>query len=228
MFISSCNSNRTIYSQLFVWYLQGKFVKPPNFEKEKAYFEEVDAFELLEESPSPKKIGTWTIGYENYNGQIPHLCSRLKTWLLSRKLNHSCGPLSTLSKILDTPARGLETIYDTDLPTVNLRTPESSAEINPNLHTMESGGNINLRHGDLFERDIYLENDKISGEDEEGCKNIEAAVKKLSLTSTSASVDERFNPFAALLEICGQSAPSQLQDVLSKYWYVPSCHIVVS
>ncbi|XP_028779473.1 serine/threonine-protein kinase haspin homolog isoform X1 [Neltuma alba] len=196
---------------------KGKFVAPPNFEKERAYFEEVDAFELLEESPSPKKVGTWTIGNGNYDGQVPHLCSRLEKWLLSRKLNLSCGPSSTLSKILDTPARGLETIYDVDLCSLDLRTSEKSAEVNPHLHTIITGGSSALLGNGLFKGDINLPADKMSTEDDEDSANLEAAVKKLSLTSSSAFTDEHFSPFAALLEICGQSMPSKFQDVLSKY-----------
>lgn len=133
---------------------------------------------------------------------------------MSRKLNISCGPSSTLSKILDTPVSGLETIYDIDLSCIKLRSTEKSVETNPHLHSKG-----------LFEGDINLQNVKMLAQDDEVCENIEAAVKKLSLASTPASVEEHYSPFAALLAICGQSAPSKLQDVFSKYWCVP-CSLV--
>lgn len=57
--------------------------------------------------------------------------------------------------------------------------------------------------------------------DDEGFKDIEAAVKKLSLASTSTSVDHDYvDPFSSLLVVCGQTVPSTLLDVFSKYWFV--------
>ncbi|XP_061366256.1 serine/threonine-protein kinase haspin homolog [Gastrolobium bilobum] len=64
---------------------KGKVAQPPNFDKEKSYFQEVDAFQLLEESPSPKKVGTWTLGNMTEGAPIPDVCSRLEKWLYSRK-----------------------------------------------------------------------------------------------------------------------------------------------
>ncbi|KAJ7973216.1 putative Serine/threonine-protein kinase Haspin [Quillaja saponaria] len=167
---------------------KGKFVQPPNFEKERAYFEEVDAFELVEESPSPKKLDTWAVGNKTDSGPVPLLCTRLEKWLMSKKLNHGCGPSSTLSKILDTPSMALEPIADFDLP----QTPQkSSVKINSQLYS--DGGN-------------------------EGSKCIEAAVKKLSLISLSDSADsDKLDPFDALLAACGQLSPAKLHDVFSKY-----------
>ncbi|KAI4301665.1 hypothetical protein L6164_034918 [Bauhinia variegata] len=192
---------------------RGKFLQPPNFEKERAYFEEVDAFELLEESPSPKKASTWTMGNGTDNGPVPHLSSRLEKWLWFRKLNKSVGPSSTLSKILNRPSMRLETIYDNDSIPIKLRTLEASTEVHKTL----SGGNSSLFHRSLLEMDSILQiDDKILlAEDYE---NIEASIKKLSLASTSTSLDaDCLSPFATLLAICGQSVPSTLSDMFSKY-----------
>lgn len=172
---------------------------------------------MSEESPSPKKVGTWTIGNEHYNGQLPHLCSRLEKWLRSRRMNLSCGPSSTLSKILDTPARGLETIYDFDL---SLISSEKSMKAHYHPHNTITGSSSTLLDNGLFGGDINVPTGKRPTQDDEDSANLAAAVKKLSLTSTTSS-EEHFNPFAALLEICEQSVPSKFQDALSKYWCVP-------
>ncbi|CAI8615328.1 unnamed protein product [Vicia faba] len=173
---------------------KGKDVKSPNFDKERLYFQEVDAFELMEESPSPKKVGTWIVGNNTEEVQLPSLCSRLERWLHSRRLNPRCRPSSTLSKILDTPTMNLE---------VRLRSLDQSGLSNSQLSNFKSGeSKRSLNNVSLIES--------------EGCEDIEAGVKKLSLTSTTSSIyDDQNNPFSVLLEICGQSAPSMLQDLFS-------------
>ncbi|KAF3956877.1 hypothetical protein ACB098_03G007000 [Castanea mollissima] len=200
---------------------KGKFVQPPNFEKEKTYFQEVDAFELLEESPSPKNFGTWAMDGQSNNIIIPHLSSRLEKWLLSKKLNHSVGPSSTLSKILETPAMPLEQICGDDSGSLNLRTPEkSSMKTNSQLPSVQSRSNSILVDKIVIEGDINSQkcNTASVSEGHEGCEDIEVAIKKLSLASTSASLDrDQSDPFAALLAVCGQSSPSKLKDVFSNY-----------
>ncbi|XP_076946846.1 serine/threonine-protein kinase haspin homolog [Bidens hawaiensis] len=81
--------------------------KPPhNYEKERAYFDEVDAFQLLEESPSPQNK-TWVMGTKN--SLLPsHISSVLRKWLRNRS---SCASSSaSLSKILETTEMSRESI----------------------------------------------------------------------------------------------------------------------
>ncbi|XP_021282770.1 serine/threonine-protein kinase haspin homolog isoform X1 [Herrania umbratica] len=163
---------------------KGKLAEPPSFEKEKEYFQEVDAFELLEESPSPKNFGTWALGNQSVTDPVPLVSSRLEKWLFSKKLNFSCGPSSTLSKILETPAAPLDSIYSDDLDSSRLRTPEKSIQISAS---------------------------SVDG----GCEYINAAIKKLSL-ATSSDLDG-VDPFSALLEICQQLAPLRFFELFSKY-----------
>lgn len=154
----------------------------------------------MEESPSPKKAGTWIVGNNMEEVPLPSLCSRLERWLHSRRLNPRCRPSSTLSKILDTPTMNLE---------VRLRSVDQSGPHNLQFSKFKSGeSNRSLNNVSLIEN--------------EGCEDdIEAGVKKLSLTSTASSIyDDQNNPFSVLLEICGQSAPSMLQDLFSRYRYV--------
>ncbi|GAU11411.1 hypothetical protein TSUD_344020 [Trifolium subterraneum] len=186
---------------------KGKNVKQPNFDKEISYFQEVDAFELMEESPSPKKVGSWIVGNVAEEVPIPPLCSRLERWLYSRRLNSRCGPSSTLSKILDTPTMNLETIRDIDFQfsDLKLRSLDQSELRNSQSHNLKTGESKRSLNNVIH----------IKSEDSE---DIEAGAKKLSLTSTSSSIyDDHNNPFAVLLEICEQSAPSMLQDLFSRY-----------
>ncbi|XP_020212860.1 serine/threonine-protein kinase haspin homolog [Cajanus cajan] len=192
---------------------KGKLVQPPNFEKERLYFQEVDAFELLEESPSPKKVGTWITGNMTEEGPIPAISSRLEKWLHSRRLNPICGSSSTLSKILEAPSTRMETICDLDLNASELRTLERTEGSNSLLHSAQTGDKKSF-----IENDLHLQtNDRmLAAQSGEGCEDIEAAVKKLSLVSTLSSIDDdHISPFSALLSICGQSAPSAFQDVFS-------------
>ncbi|KAK6242911.1 hypothetical protein QUC31_009320 [Theobroma cacao] len=162
---------------------KGKLAEPPSFEKEREYFQEVDAFELLEESPSPKNFGTWAMGNQSVTDLVPLVSSRLEKWLFSKKLNFSCGPSSTLSKILETPAAPLDSIYSDDLDSSRLRTPEKSIQISAS---------------------------SVDG----GCEDINAAIKKLSLV-TSSDLDG-VDPFSALLEICQQLAPLSDPESITK------------
>ncbi|KAF2307342.1 hypothetical protein GH714_026480 [Hevea brasiliensis] len=200
---------------------KGKAEQLPSFDKEREYFQEVDAFELLEESPSPKHFGTWATDNQTDTSSIPYLSSRLEKWLISKKLNSSSAPSTTLSKLLETPAMPLETICDNDFSAANLKTPEkSSLKINSSLHSVQSRINAYLLSKYVSERksDSQTIRTMLTITDDEGCKDIEAAVKKLSLASTSTSLDHDYvDPFSSLLAICGQSVPSTLLDVFSKY-----------
>ncbi|EXB57536.1 hypothetical protein L484_022641 [Morus notabilis] len=180
---------------------KGKVVKPLSFDKERAYFEEVDAFELEEESPSPKNYGTWVRANQNDSVAIPHLSSRLQKWLKCKRLNHSCGPTSTLSKILGTPSMTLTPIGGDDFDPFCLKsTPKkSSIKVGLPLHYVESTSN---------------EMEDVANE---SCEDIEFAVKKFSLASTSPLHSYQSNQFATLLAVCGQSVPTTFQDVFSKY-----------
>uniref|UniRef100_A0A6N2KVX5 non-specific serine/threonine protein kinase n=1 Tax=Salix viminalis TaxID=40686 RepID=A0A6N2KVX5_SALVM len=178
---------------------KGKPVQPPNFEKEKQYFEEVDGFELLEESPSPKSSSTWATGNETNAVAIPHLSSRLEKWLISKKLNYSCEPSSTLSKILETPTMPpLSTMSGDDFNIVDLITPEKAAlKTNSKLHSVHSRIRSYIVNS-LAQRSSSM----LVGH--EGCEDIEGAVKKLSLASTSSLSDHDYvDPVTALLAVCG-------------------------
>jgi serine/threonine-protein kinase haspin len=66
--------------------------------KEKAYFEEVDAFELMEESPSPK--ASWTRGMEqnHIDHDLPAILERWKISKIARRVSSE-----PLFHIMETP-----------------------------------------------------------------------------------------------------------------------------
>ncbi|KAK8545933.1 hypothetical protein V6N12_026742 [Hibiscus sabdariffa] len=177
---------------------KGKVAEPASFEKEREYFQEVDAFELLEESPSPKHFGTWATGNQTIPDPIPHVSSRLEKWLLSKKINFSCGPSSTLSKILETPAP-MDLSYNDGLDFSIVKTPEKC-------------GPVSASDGDQVCEDIIN-----SSDGDQGCEDINASIRKLSLASTTTTSLDCIDPFTALLGLCEQSAPLQFLDLFSKY-----------
>uniref|UniRef100_A0A9I9DAI9 Protein kinase domain-containing protein n=1 Tax=Cucumis melo TaxID=3656 RepID=A0A9I9DAI9_CUCME len=197
----------------------GKYVQPTNFDKERAYFQEVDAFELLEESPSPKSFSTWTSSQFD-SSTIPSLCSRIEKWLISKKSNYSLAPSSTLSKILETPLGSIEPIGGLHLDKLKLKTPEESArDIDAHWCSIQRRFIFSINDIDALGIDS---NDNRSNRAEEirteDREDIEVAVKKLSLTSTSTSFHKYdLDPLNALLAVCGQSAPSTLKDAFSNY-----------
>ncbi|KAJ9681659.1 hypothetical protein PVL29_017851 [Vitis rotundifolia] len=200
---------------------RGKFVQPQNFEQERAYFQEVDAYELLEESPSPKRFGTWAMGVQNDDIVLPHLSSVLNKWLIAKKLNYSYGPSGSLSKILETPAMPMEPICGDGFDASTVKTPEkASPQVCSGLHSVQDRFNSNFMNKDVVERQTGSQksNEVSLTTGDEGCEDIDVAIKKLSLTSRSASLGgDHWDSFSALLTVCEQSAPSTLLDVFSKY-----------
>ncbi|XP_020596847.1 serine/threonine-protein kinase haspin homolog isoform X2 [Phalaenopsis equestris] len=75
-----------------------------DFSKEKAYFEEVDAFELLEESPSPNKF-TWKMGAD-YNCMEQDLTAIVGRWRRSKLFSGQCTawPLSKIMETIPAPS----------------------------------------------------------------------------------------------------------------------------
>ncbi|XP_059652206.1 serine/threonine-protein kinase haspin homolog [Cornus florida] len=201
---------------------KGKFVQPPNLDKERAYFEEVDSFELLEESPSPKNSGTWAKGMEIDDVAIPHLSKVLEKWLISKKLNHSCGPSRSLSRILESPAMPREFFQDDVFHSTSMTTPKrTSLQTHSGLHSAQNRFNSSFTNKDvIFEMcgSSQKNDDGFQTMGEEGQADLDVAVAKLSLTSRPATLDgHQWDPFIALLAVCGQSAPSTILDVFSKY-----------
>ncbi|XP_076937590.1 serine/threonine-protein kinase haspin homolog, partial [Bidens hawaiensis] len=116
------------------------------YEKERAYFDEVDAFELLEESPSPQNK-TYVMGTKN--SLLPsHISTVLRKWLRNQT---TCAPSASLSKILETP----ETSRDFDA-----QTKHNSAFIGSVNRTGEKDSEdlgFAIRNLSLSSRDSLLE-----------------------------------------------------------------------
>ncbi|KAK8940187.1 hypothetical protein KSP40_PGU022382 [Platanthera guangdongensis] len=75
-----------------------------DFSKEKAYFEEVDAFELLEESPTPNKF-SWKID-KDYEFPEHDLAAILARWRRSKLFSERCSgwPLSKIMETIPLPS----------------------------------------------------------------------------------------------------------------------------
>ncbi|KAL6132842.1 hypothetical protein ACLB2K_065081 [Fragaria x ananassa] len=188
---------------------QGKY----NFEKERAYFEKVDEEELIEESPSPIPR-TWVAGIPKENVEIPKLCTALEKWLLSKKLNFGLGSSNTLARILQTPGMRPSPSSGINFESSSVKTPERSSKVNSRLSSGLIKFDLSLLNRSVHEMNTTKSLPEVGNEGlEEHYEDIDAAVKELSLLSTSEELD-RFN---ALLEVCEQSSPSKLQDVFSKY-----------
>lgn len=179
---------------------------------------------MLEESPSPKKFGTWTMGVQNDDIVLPHLSSVLNKWLIAKKLNFSYGPSGSLSKILETPAMPMEPLPADDLDASAVKTPErASLQVCSGLHSvLDIVNSISTSKGAVEGQIGSRKSSAVSlAAGDEGYEGIDVAFKKLSLTSRSGSLGgDHWDSFSALLTVCEQSAPSTLLDVLSKYWFV--------
>jgi serine/threonine-protein kinase haspin len=170
--------------------------------KEKAYFEEVDAFELIEESPSPKNFGTWLTGLEQ--NQIDHdLPAILERWKISKLARRASS--EPLFDIMETPVipSVISTCY-------SYRTPEkdrgsvkhSTSRANPLGYTGNSLKSIEEETG------IISSFGKLKIKEE----HIEVEEASISFSG------EALSAFEQLLMVCRQSAPVTLAEVLSAYW----------
>ncbi|XP_020551931.1 serine/threonine-protein kinase haspin homolog [Sesamum indicum] len=187
---------------------RGKNAQPPNYDKERAYFQEVDAFELLEESPSPKKPGTWARGAQVDNAVIPHLSSVLQKWLISKKLNRKYAFPGSLSRILETPVLSKDPICHDSFSSSTMKKPgKDYPKVYLSLSSIQQTSNSSLNDKQFTGIPI-----------QETCEDIEGEVRKLSLTSRPSSLDgQGWNSFTALLTACGQSMPSTLTEMLLSY-----------
>ncbi|VFQ83499.1 unnamed protein product [Cuscuta campestris] len=198
---------------------RGKAVERPNFDKEKAYFEEVDSFELMEESPSPKRSSTWTMSTQSNHVAVPHLSSILRKWLLSMKLNNNYAPPASLAKILETPTSRKESTHKLGKISTLKASESACRELQSGLYSSNKGF-LDFISEDIFRRkspsgsERSIQHFDFAEDDSEG---IEAKVEKLSLTSQPSSLDcHSWDPFLVLLSACGQSHPFTLLDVVSK------------
>ncbi|CAH1444086.1 unnamed protein product [Lactuca virosa] len=190
---------------------RAKGAPPQNFDKERAYFEEVDAFELLEESPSPQ-CKTWVMGNKNYIPQSSHISSVLKKWLLAHKPDHSCGPSTSLSRILDTPLG--DSIHDGVLDLSSLKTSlETLSQANKGFKSNQN----KIVGSDVLQSHNTSSTKRIQDLSENDSEEIEYVIRNLSLSSQNSLIEQQWDPLLALLAVCGQSSPSTFSDVLSQY-----------
>ncbi|KAI3884526.1 hypothetical protein MKW92_028844 [Papaver armeniacum] len=183
------------------------------FKKENACFQEVHSFELLEESPTPKHLGTGDMS-ATLSGYLsrPKVNTRLGKWLVAKNLNFSSGYCSTSSDIFKTPMTSLECING-ESPKISVEQTQGkvarklSLDILPRL-TSSSG----------IDKDPEKSNAGVLTMVDEGCKEIQKSVERLSLAQRLSFLDDNHqDPFTLLLRACKQSAPYTLLHLFSQY-----------
>lgn len=175
----------------------------------------------MEESPSPKKSGTWTMAIQTDHVAIPRLSSILQKWLLSKKSNNSYAPPTSLSKILQTPASRKESAsYELSRFSILKSSENASIQLQLGLCSNEKRC-LDFTREDISERKASSERSiaELPTVVEGDGGDIEVQVGKLSLTSMSSSLDDHsWDPFLALLAACGQLHPFTLLAIISKSW----------
>lgn len=165
--------------------------------KEKAYFEEVDAFELMEESPSPKTFGSWNREMEQ-NHIMHDLPAILERWKISKIAR--CASSEPLFDIMETPL--IPSVVSNNSTSSSLfRTPERSG-------THITGRVIPLGYTDISLSSTAKET------------NIFTSFGKLNIKEepAEATIREALTAFEQLLIVCRQSEPVTLAEVFSAYW----------
>ncbi|XP_068661429.1 serine/threonine-protein kinase haspin homolog [Aristolochia californica] len=180
-------------------------VYAPDFSKERAYFQDVDSYELMEESPSPKKYGdTWATGLQQNTQFIQDMPSIL-CWLIEKKLTYSTASAGLQARISHTPIRmAMEPIPENVPSILNEQTPVRSSTLKTCEMLPFDGNSISLcpqTH----------EGCKILGDAVSSGWDLEEVIHKLSLGG-----DEQ-DPFRNLLMACGQSVPARLSEVFSQH-----------
>jgi serine/threonine-protein kinase haspin len=166
---------------------------PPDFSKEKAYFEEVDAFDLMEESPSPKYFASWNKGMEE-NIIIHDLAAILERWKISSLARRASS--EPLFDIMETPI----------LPSVL----SNNSTTNRGSGTYTAGRAIPVGY-----TDISL---KSSAKDSLITSFGKVNIKEEPVEASIPWNGEALSAFDQLLMVCRQSAPVTLVEVFSAYW----------
>ncbi|KAI3958120.1 hypothetical protein MKW98_020762 [Papaver atlanticum] len=168
---------------------------------------------LLEESPTPKHLGTGEMS-ATLSGYLarPKVNTRLGKWLVAKNLNFSSGSFSTSSDIFKTPMTSLECING-ESPKISVEQTQDkvarklSLDILP-LLTSSSG----------IDKDPVKSNAGVLTMVDEGCKEIQKSVERLSLAQRLSFMDDNHqDPFTLLLRACKQSAPYTLLHLFSQY-----------
>ncbi|WOL10231.1 serine/threonine-protein kinase [Canna indica] len=209
--------------------------KPPDFTKERNYFLEVDSFDLLEESPSPKNYGTWAMGAEHEN-VVHDLPAILERWRIL-KLASTRVSSQQLFNIMETPlVPSVHSCCQSNnltekTPERNLWSKLSLTSYKQNL-TQKPAGKSSSRYS--VDDSIVTSFNLLNIEEEEVTNTTSEDVEALQenhvsselvkatqmdpSTSKLASLSgEYLRAFDQLLMICRQSSTITLGDAFSKY-----------
>ncbi|XP_065029256.1 serine/threonine-protein kinase haspin homolog [Musa acuminata AAA Group] len=201
--------------------------EPPDFTKEKNYFQEVDSFELLEESPSPRNFGTWALGTK-HDIIVHDLPAILERWRIT-KLASRHGS-QQLFKIMETPL--VPSVHSSCSASDDLaaKTPErvlrTKAPLNVTSHkkilTPQFDNSIVTSFDELHIDEEEVAN--IMSEDVETSREVLDSNKPEEATQIDPSISQRasltgeyLSTFDQLMMVCRQSSPISLGEVFSRY-----------
>ncbi|KAG9459938.1 hypothetical protein H6P81_004446 [Aristolochia fimbriata] len=178
-------------------------VYAPDFSKERAYFQDVDSYELMEESPSPKKYGnTWVTGLQP-NPQFIQDMPSVLCWLIQKMLVNSSPFPGLQPRISHTPIR----LEMDPIPEISSSIPKVKSPVSSFLKTCEK---VPIDRSSIRLCSTTHEGSKNLGDAVSRGWDLEEVIHKLSLGG------DKQDPFENLLKACGQSCPALLSEVLSQ------------
>ncbi|XP_031486957.1 serine/threonine-protein kinase haspin homolog isoform X2 [Nymphaea colorata] len=201
-----------------------------------AFFKEVDSFDLVEESPSPKNLGRWVQEPGEKQMRLQDMRSAfhpvLRKWLRKQPVSYGSASLTDILESQLTPKHDLGDAESSEVSdscsdklmhqcsnSISLGCGKTGEENSPSIDNIIRSSSIVAQSkgkGNVKKVQDVTEN----GECENDEKEIEVAVERLSLYSSSSSSCQHVNAFTKLLKLCGQSSPSTLSDAFSEF-----CHI---
>ncbi|KAF3793275.1 Serine/threonine-protein kinase haspin [Nymphaea thermarum] len=199
-----------------------------------AFFKEVDSFDLVEESPSPKNLGRWVQEHGEKQMRLQDMRSAfhpvLRKWLRKQPVSYGSASLTDILETQLTPKHDLGDAESSEVSdscsdklmhqgssSISLGCGKTGEESSPSLDNIIRSSSIVAQSkgkGNVKKVQDVTEN----GECENDEKELEVAVERLSLYSSSSSSCQHVNAFTKLLKLCGQSSPSTLSDAFSEFW----------
>lgn len=196
-----------------------------DFAKERAYFEELDATELLVETPSPKSVRCLKKMAWEKDVTCDLINAIFNRWRISKTILQSSGHF----KLMETPVAN-STCGSLSYRSNNLNEALECAiqsRISRNFDDYEESEASKSRNicsiGNLAKDSIIdsLDGLRIKEEsDENEHPSLEEVVNKGSPLQSSSLPAEFHSDFTQLLMACNQTEPLTLSEMFSQFWYL--------
>ncbi|CAN6469630.1 unnamed protein product [Victoria cruziana] len=184
------------------------------------FFKEVDSFDLVEESPSPKNIGRWVQETGEKQKRLQDIRSAihpvLRKWLRTQPVSYGSASLTDILETYLTPKHELGDAQSSEVSdSCSLGCGRMGEEISPSLDNITGSNSAVVQS--KGEENVKVQDVIKNGECEIDEKELEVAIERLSLYTSSSSSYEHVNAFNKLLKLCGQSSTSTLSDAFSEF-----------